>query len=142
VGTARSSVQSRLVEPARRRAPVLVVESERPLRRLLGWKLSAAGFPVELVCDGRQALRWLRDHLPAVIVTSLFMPRMNGGDFMACLEREPRWRGISVIGMTRESNSILARALARSGLTVLAQPPALDELIAHLDRVADANDAR
>ncbi|MCU0680953.1 MAG: response regulator [Polyangiaceae bacterium] len=63
---------------------VLVVDDDEDLRESLTALLTLEGFSVEGVCNGREALDYLRTHAPpCVIVLDLMMPVMSGAEFRA-----------------------------------------------------------
>jgi CheY-like chemotaxis protein len=115
-------------------ASVLIVDDDAELRNELRVELERAGFSVALARDGSEALDYLgANPAPRVIVTDLFMPGMNGGDFMALLERDAGLSKIAVLVMTGAATCVLAEALTRSGAVVLAKPFPVEALIDHLD---------
>jgi two-component system response regulator HydG len=67
-----------------KRARVLVVEDEPGARNALATLLGQEGYVVDTAADGVLALELVADRAPALILTDLNMPNMNG---MALLER-------------------------------------------------------
>ncbi len=65
-------------EPDAVQPPVLVVDDEPQIRAFLSLMLSDAGYRVSAAEDGVAALGVLRTLRPAVIITDLMMPRMDG----------------------------------------------------------------
>jgi two-component system, NtrC family, nitrogen regulation response regulator GlnG len=82
------------VKPCR----VLVVDDDADTREALTTALSEAGFSVEGVDGGGQALEWIRRHgEPDVILIDLRMPHMDGDQLLARL-RGGRARAIVLSG--------------------------------------------
>jgi len=62
---------------------ILVAEDDRTTRYLLRGVLRPAGFSVATAADGRAALDRLRRKKFDVLLTDVWMPRMNGLELMA-----------------------------------------------------------
>ena len=67
---------SRMVADAPQRA--LVVEDERAIRELLRLHLGLAGFTVEEIGDGREALDRLRNERFDLIILDVMLPGLDG----------------------------------------------------------------
>jgi CheY-like chemotaxis protein len=59
---------------------VLVVDDDRAIRVLVGKVVERAGFPVDTVSDGAEAIEKIRTTRYAVCVIDLMMPNINGYD--------------------------------------------------------------
>ena len=92
----------------RRDRPVLVVDDDHEVRRLLRRMLEPEGYTVVEAENGRAALAHLRDGAPSVILLDLMMPEMDGFEFAAEFRRHEAWRAIPIIVIT-------ARDLTRRG---------------------------
>ena len=83
----------------RERAPgplVLVVEDHAATQNVLSSVLDLQGYQVVCAANGREALEWLEQAMlarqcPAIILLDLFMPIMNGADFLAGMRA--KWPG-------------------------------------------------
>jgi two-component system sensor histidine kinase ChiS len=62
------------------RAPVLVVEDDPDTRLLIQTLLQEEGLDVTPFANGRDAVRWLDEHEPALIVLDMTLPGMSGED--------------------------------------------------------------
>ncbi len=60
------------------RAHILVVDDERPIRRLLRMYLSEAGYSIAEAADGRQALDQVRQGGIDLVLLDLMMPEVDG----------------------------------------------------------------
>lgn len=104
------------------RQDVLVVDDEPELREALQDLLEFEGYGVQCAQDGAEAL----DHInkgvkPRLIILDLMMPRMNGYEFMAELERRDLRRGIPILVLTADS-SARARATHIGADVGIAKP--------------------
>ncbi|MEE9142718.1 MAG: response regulator [Gammaproteobacteria bacterium] len=67
---------------------VLIAEDEPHVVRLLSRALTRAGYAVEAVSNGADALDRLRVETPDVLITDIEMPRMNGRELCERIEQE------------------------------------------------------
>jgi CheY-like chemotaxis protein len=63
-------------------ASVLVVEDDPAIRHLVRDLLREEGYDTEEAADGLVALEQVRRSVPDVVVLDLFMPRMDGEEFL------------------------------------------------------------
>jgi signal transduction histidine kinase/DNA-binding response OmpR family regulator/sensor domain CHASE-containing protein len=85
------------VEPP---CPLLVVEDDPDIRRLLKDMLQVEGWEVDEAENGAAALEQIKHKRPSAILLDLMMPVMNGFDFLEALRGRIEWRGIPVIILT------------------------------------------
>ena len=76
---------------------VLVVDDSLTVRRVTQRLLAREGYRVALAKDGLEALERLAEELPAVVLSDIEMPRMDGFDLVRTLRADPRWRELPVI---------------------------------------------
>jgi PAS domain S-box-containing protein len=105
-------------ELARPRAPsagrrILVVDDEALNRKLTTVRLELAGYEVETVSGGEEALVVARRNPPAAIVSDVMMPSMDG--FSLCREarRDPALAGIPIVLVSSAYVDDADRNLAR-----------------------------
>jgi CheY-like chemotaxis protein len=93
---------------------VLLAEDDEDLREAMVDTLNDAGYSVEAVGNGRDALEWLEDNLapPRVILLDLMMPVMDGWQFLDERQKNPKIAAVPVVVLsangdfTRESDTI------------------------------------
>jgi CheY-like chemotaxis protein len=79
-------------------ADILVVDDESSMRFLLRMTLEVAGHRVTEAADGRAAVELVEGgRLPDLVATDFMMPRMNGGELIARLRRNPATAGIPIV---------------------------------------------
>jgi CheY-like chemotaxis protein len=111
---------------------VLLVEDDPDLREMTALLLEDEGYQVCAVGNGLEALNQLLDGpLPGLILLDLLMPVMNGWEFRAHQQRDPRLAPIPVVVITA-SRDHLPTSLFPDGRAVLRKPLALDELLANV----------
>lgn len=59
-------------------SPILVVEDEPKLARLLVDYLVQAGYSTHWLCDGAEAVVWAREHAPQLILLDVMLPGKDG----------------------------------------------------------------
>lgn len=104
---------------------VLLVEDEEELRETMREALELNGYEVVAARDGQAALDELDriGHI-CMVLLDLFMPRMNGWDFLTEMRRRPAMSDVPVIIHSSAPN------LAPAGVTrVLQKPMAFERLL-------------
>ena len=87
--------------PAPQEAPlVLVVDDSLTVRRVTQRLLVREGYRVVLAKDGLDAIEKLAEELPAVVLSDIEMPRMDGFDLVRNLRADARLRALPVIMIT------------------------------------------
>lgn len=84
---------------------VLIVEDDPDIRRATVRLLRNAGYQVESVNNGLEAMGYLHTHaLPRLILLDLNMPVMDGRQFRIQQEEDPILRRIPVVVLSSEEN--------------------------------------
>ncbi len=110
---------------------VLVVDDSITVRRVTQRLLKREGFRVALAADGLQALERLQEEKPAVVLSDIEMPRMDGFDLARNIRADAKLRDLPIIMITSriaEKHREHARALGVDHY--LGKPYSEDELIA------------
>src|SRR5690606_32572604 len=76
---------------------ILVVDDDPSIRELLRQELTEAGYLVDSVANGREAVAAGRRDRPDLIVLDVMMPEMNGFDVAAVLKNDPATMEIPII---------------------------------------------
>ena len=79
---------------------ILLVEDSRFLRLATERALTTAGYEVISAGDGDQALRLAREHVPALILLDVMLPKMSGPDVLKALKQDPATAAIPVMMLT------------------------------------------
>ncbi|MES2227634.1 MAG: Hpt domain-containing protein [Pseudomonadota bacterium] len=88
-------------EPAAPEAPlVMVVDDSLTVRRVTQRLLLREGYRVVLAKDGLDALERLADSVPAIVLSDIEMPRMDGFDLVRNMRADARLRELPVIMIT------------------------------------------
>ncbi|MEO6292355.1 MAG: response regulator, partial [Burkholderiaceae bacterium] len=79
---------------------VLVVDDSITVRRVTQRMLQREGFRVVLAVDGLQAIEKLGDEIPAVVLSDIEMPRMDGFDLVRNIRADARLKHLPVVMIT------------------------------------------
>jgi CheY-like chemotaxis protein len=93
---------------------VLLVEDSKFLRVSTERALTKAGYEVVCAADGEEALRLAREHLPALVLLDMMLPKVSGPDVLKTLKQDPATAGIAVMVLTSLSQKN-AKALEKDG---------------------------
>lgn len=77
--------------------PILVVEDIPNIRDLISVTLRFKGYPVITANNGEEALEMIEEKRPALIITDILMPKMDGYAFVQTLRTDPDTHDIPVI---------------------------------------------
>jgi chemosensory pili system protein ChpA (sensor histidine kinase/response regulator) len=100
-GTERAEAQQPATVVAATQLPlVLVVDDSITVRRVTQRLLKREGYRVALANDGLQALERLQEEVPAVVLSDIEMPRMDGFDLARNIRADAKLRGLPIIMIT------------------------------------------
>jgi DNA-binding response OmpR family regulator len=77
--------------------PILVVEDIPNIRDLISVTLRFKGYPVITATNGEEALEIIKENRPALIITDILMPKMDGYAFVQTLRTDTSTHDIPVI---------------------------------------------
>ena len=87
-------------EPVVQAPLIMVVDDSLTVRRITGRLLEREGYRVITAKDGVDALEQLIDSTPAVVLSDIEMPRMDGFDLVRNIRADARLRAVPVIMIT------------------------------------------
>ncbi len=119
------------------RPTVLVVEDDQAARKLYAGMLQDQGFNVAEAHNGHQAVEKAADLLPAVIVTDLGLPGIDGFEVCRRIHRDDRTKHIPLVAITGRyvSGADMARAQREGCHAVLVKPFDAEHLVAEVKEV-------
>jgi CheY-like chemotaxis protein len=125
----------------RKRLPVvLVVDDERPVRRLFSRMLEAGGFRSVEAATAEAAWALLEEGLaPAAVLLDLRMPGIGGLGFLLQLRADPRYAWLPVTIVTGDCfiDHTTRSAVAALRATVSFKPLEMEEILALARRMTD-----
>jgi DNA-binding response OmpR family regulator len=91
---------------------ILIVEDEESLLRLESILLSAKGYQVRGVMDGKSALEEICADKPDLVLLDIMLPLVDGFEVCRCIKQNPETRAIPVVLLTaRKNGQDYARAM-------------------------------
>jgi diguanylate cyclase (GGDEF)-like protein/PAS domain S-box-containing protein len=124
-------------------AEILIVEDSLTQAERLRYFLERNGFAVRIARDGLQALEQVGEAVPAMIVSDIVMPEMDGYELCRRVRQDEATRDVPVIlltGLTEPSDVI--NGLASGASDFLAKPYNEQSLVARIDRALTNRELR
>lgn len=110
---------------------ILIIEDERPLRKLIVGALTAEGYSAMEAANGIDGVELAFAELPDLIISDIEMPKMDGLTVLTWLRNDPTTAAIPVILTTGYSGKVPMRIGMSSGADdYLPKPFKLAELLA------------
>jgi len=113
---------------------VLIAEDERSIAALVAEIVAEAGYLPLVATHGRQALDLARERWPALVITDLMMPHLDGAGLIAALRTEAAARGSAAPPIVLMTAASLRFARAAEADVILRKPFNIVELEALLHR--------
>lgn len=104
---------------------VLIAERDQTVRELQQFFLEKAGFAVQFADDGEAALERARTARPAVVVTEILIPKLDGLALCRRLREDPLTAGVPVVVFSILSAA--ARA-AEAGASAFLRKPLVESV--------------
>ncbi len=79
---------------------ILIVDDDPEMRDMLVMMLEDAGYHVVSARDGREALSYLDEHQPGLVISDLMMPFLDGWTLYARMQQHAHHRTIPFIAMS------------------------------------------
>ena len=112
---------------------VLVVEDEPAQREVLAYNLEAEGFHVMRAESGDDALLFVDEQAPDVIVLDWMLPGVSGIEVCRRLKSRPETRGVPIIMLSARSEEVdRVRGLETGADDYVVKPYSLVELMARV----------
>jgi CheY-like chemotaxis protein len=126
--------------PAKKARPsVLVVEDDRDVAMTINDVVEERGYRAICVENGREALSVLEREQPALMLVDLFMPVMNGAEFLKVVKKSPKLASIPRVIMTGANDPMIG---IKEDVTVLYKPVDFDALARLLQKYCEPAAAR
>ena len=111
-----------------RPALVLIAEDEGPIADAIALIVEDAGFTPLIAIHGSQALDLARQHRPALVITDLMMPHLDGAELITALRADAEQNDHSPAPVILMTAAGMKRAYEIDADAVLRKPFELDEL--------------
>jgi signal transduction histidine kinase len=115
------------------KADILLVDDEADIREVLEIALEDLGYDVRVAADGEQALEIFQTHQPALVLTDIKMPSMDGIELLKCIKREnPECEVIMITG--HGDMDLAIKSLKHEATDFITKPINVDALEISLKR--------
>ena len=107
-------------------ADILVVDDSAAIRKILQRVLRQTGIAIRTIHeagDGQEALEILKTHRPALVLTDINMPRMDGLQLLAAIKTSAEWREIPVVIISTEGGEMKVGAAVKLGAAGYVRKP-------------------
>src|SRR3954463_4613069 len=118
---------------------VLVIEDDQDVAMAINDVVEERGYRAICVPNGKAALSVLEKEHPALMLVDLFMPVMNGAEFLKVVKRTPKLASIPRVIMTAANDPMIG---VREDVTVLYKPVDFDALNRLLVRYCESPQAQ
>lgn len=121
-------------------ALVYVVDDDPVICRLAQHILNQAGYTVELLHDGVEALEAMQRSTPDVLVTDLMMPNMGGLALIRRIRADSRWSSLPIVVFTARGEHSDQRQAEEAGVShYLTKPFSSAQLLEAVRRFVQPN---
>lgn len=104
----------------------LIIEDDPKLADIFSLALKSAEFETEIVSDGNQALTWLANKTPSIIVLDLHLPYVSGKEILRQIQADDRLANTRV--MLATADALMADSLREEVDLVLLKPISVSQL--------------
>ena len=122
---------------------VLIVDDSLTMRKVIRKSVSLSGFELGDCWeaeDGQEALMILHSHWVDLILTDLYMPRMNGLEMVKEIRNNEKYRTIPVVFITSSGSEKVLKEGSILGIKEYIQKPFYPEVIRDvLNRTMEKN---
>ncbi len=145
--TEAGSASARVQEPATRPGKgetILVVEDDATLRKSARRVLETSGYTVATASDGQEALSWMQlnmENPPDLIISDVVMPRVSGPQMVSKLRETGRAPKV-LFTSGYAAPDVRARVPDQPGISMLAKPWTIADLLARVREILDAPEDR
>jgi two-component system sensor histidine kinase/response regulator len=120
---------------------ILVVEDNEDMLNGIRDILEMSGYQVITAVDGQEALAWMQQHRPDLIISDIMMPQMDGYELFSAVRANPKWLRVPFVFLTAKDQRLDVRLGKQLGADdYLTKPFEPEDLIvvveAKLERAA------
>ncbi len=85
---------------------ILIVDDEKDIVELLAYNLEREGYKIAKAYDGHQALQYIRENKPALVILDLMLPGINGFEICRIIRKKSETENLPLIMLTAKNDSV------------------------------------
>ena len=117
-------------------ARIMAVDDSPSIRKMVSLTLKSAGHDVLVAEDGDEAYELAQKESVELVITDLYMPKLNGIDLVSKLRTLDSYRYIPLLFLTTESSGDMKKKGKEAGATGwIVKPFVPESLLATIDKV-------
>ena len=118
---------------------VLIADDEPNIVISLEFLLEQAGYQVQVVHDGQEALEAIQRQPPDLVLLDVMMPHLSGYDLCQKIRENPAWQHMRIVMLTAKGREVeVSKGLALGADAYITKPFSTQELLAQVrDLLAD-----
>ena len=125
------------------KARILIVEDEPNIVESLSFILRRAGFEVDTVTDGAEALDRVRRQAFEVLVLDIMLPGMNGLDVLKAIRSDQTLSSLPVVVLTAKGQANDRRTAEANGASAfITKPFSNADVVERVSRLAEGAASR
>ena len=115
---------------------ILIVEDEQPIREMIAFHLSRAGYEIIEACDSREAREQIADNRPDLALVDWMLPDTSGLELTRMLKRNEDYEDLAIIMLTaRAEERDKVSGLEGGADDYITKPFSPRELVARIQAV-------
>ena len=115
---------------------ILVVDDSKFIRSIVSSGLMESGFQVDAAENGQEAMDYLQETKPDLIISDINMPLMGGRELCENIRSRPEFDDVPVLIMSSESDRRLMREMIQRGASgYIIKPFNLDQLVISVEKL-------
>lgn len=120
------------------RKKILVVDDSETNLLLLRAVLEDAGYEVKLINDSYQAVKYVEEQQPDLVLLDLLMPGMDGFEFMIQLKEENTRLSLPIIVVTAyDSSDNTQKAIDLGATDVINKPIDISDFLSKVEQIVN-----
>ncbi len=116
----------------------MIADDSKVVRIKTGRLLAAHQYQVAMAEDGLDAARQIEATVPDLLITDVDMPGLGGFELTRQVRNDPRTAHVPIIMVTSDNDQLRQEAAAAGVDVVLGKPYPEEQLIAHIQRLLQA----
>jgi CheY-like chemotaxis protein len=108
---------------------ILLIDDDASMLRVLEVALKDAGYQVISATDGIEGLELISQHQPALVISDIMMPNMDGVEFFRAIKERLEHDAIPIILITALNRKPWFRELEDEGAAFLQKPFDVEHLV-------------